>query len=53
MYVRVNVVLPKWIWKDARDNDHFKRLVANYMKRYPGYRIIKVTKYHATCEVQR
>lgn len=53
MYERVNVVLPKWIWEDAQDNDHFKRLVANYMKRYPGYKIKAIKNNIAICEVMR
>ena len=43
------VVLPHWIWDDAQDKEHFKQLVSQYMRRYPGYKIKKLGKYYAIC----
>ena len=48
---RTHVVLPRRIWQDARDKEHFKQLVQQYMRKYPGYTIKKIDKYYAICEV--
>lgn len=37
------VVLPRWIWEQAKDKEDFKRLVMRYMERYPDY-IVKGIK---------
>ncbi|MGE7940655.1 hypothetical protein ACQKNB_01070 [Lysinibacillus xylanilyticus] len=45
------VLLPAWIFQQARgNNDEIKRLVLQYMTRYPNYRIIKVSDSFAVCE---
>jgi len=48
--VPTKVLLPAWIFKQAKDNDEIKRLVLDYMKRYPNYRIVKVSGSFAVCE---
>lgn len=48
--VQTTVILPRWIWDEAKDKDHFKQLVGEYMKRYPGYEIMKIGKYYAICK---
>lgn len=48
--VQTTVVLPKWIWDEAKDKDHFKQLINQYMKRYPNYKIMKLGKYYAICK---
>jgi len=45
------VLLPTWIFQQAGGNkDEIKRLVLQYMTRYPNYRIIKVSGSFAHCE---
>lgn len=53
MYNTSRVILPKWIWDNAKDNNEFKANLANYMQRYPGYRVVNVGKYYAICEINR
>ena len=48
--VTTTVILPKWIWDEATDKDHFKQLISQYMKRYPNYKIVKLEKYYAICK---
>ena len=51
---QTKVVLPAWIFEQAQsDKDEIKRLVLDYMKRYDGYRVIKVSKRLAICETHR
>ena len=45
------VLLPAWIFQQARgNNDEIKRLVLDYMTRYPNYRVLKVSGSFAVCE---
>jgi hypothetical protein len=44
------VLLPKRIWKEAKDEAHLKRLILEYMKRYPHYRVKSVKNGFAICE---
>lgn len=46
------VLLPAWCWKDAKSTDEVKQNVLKYInpKRYPGYRVLKVSKGFAICE---
>ncbi len=44
------VLLPTWIFQQAKDNDELRRLVLDYMTRYPNYRVIKVSGSFAHCE---
>ncbi|MGE7951905.1 hypothetical protein [Lysinibacillus xylanilyticus] len=47
------VLLPAWIFEQAGgNNDEIRRLVLQYMTRYPNYRIIKVSGSFAVCERQ-
>ena len=51
---QTKVVLPVWIFEQAQGNtDEIKRLVLEYMKRYEGYRVLKVSKGFAICETSR
>lgn len=43
------VVLPRWIWEKAKDKEDFKRLVLQYMERYPDYIVKKVEGSLAVC----
>ncbi|MFF2174944.1 hypothetical protein ACFVT8_00540 [Lysinibacillus sp. NPDC058147] len=44
------VLLPAWIFQQAKDNDEIRRLVLQYMTRYPNYRVLKVSGSFAVCE---
>jgi hypothetical protein len=41
--VPYKVLLPKWIWEEAKDKEDLKKLVLQYMQRYPEY-IVKTVK---------
>jgi hypothetical protein len=43
------VLLPEWIWKEAKDKEHIKRLVLQYMLRYPNYKVKSVKDGFAVC----
>jgi hypothetical protein len=47
--VPYRVLLPKWIWEQAADKDHFKKLVLDYMRHYPHYAVISVKSGFAIC----
>ncbi|WP_176547815.1 hypothetical protein [Bacillus thuringiensis] len=46
------VVLPKWVWKSARNEKEAKEKAIEYITpdRYPGYKIIKIKGGIAVCE---
>lgn len=44
------VLLPSWIWEQAQDKEHFKQLLAAYMRRYPHYIVKAVDRCMAVCE---
>lgn len=45
------VLLPRRIWEEAKDKEHFKKLVLVYMQTaYPDYRVKKVQGRYAICE---
>lgn len=45
------VLLPAWVWEEAQNEVHFKKLVLQYMQpRYPYYKILKVKGHFAICE---
>ena len=49
--VPTKVLLPAWIFQQAKgNNDEIKRLVLDYMTKYPNYRIVKVSGSFAVCE---
>ncbi|UYL94191.1 hypothetical protein PK52_gp42 [Geobacillus phage vB_GthS_PK5.2] len=43
------VLLPRWIWEEAKDEEHFKQLVREYMRRYPELTVKRVTNGFAIC----
>ncbi|PGZ95793.1 hypothetical protein [Bacillus wiedmannii] len=46
------VLLPSWVWKDARNEKEAKMKAIEYITpdRYPGYKIIKIQGDIAVCE---
>jgi len=44
------VVLPSRIFKEAQDKEHLKKLVLQYMQRYPDYAVKAVKNGFAICE---
>lgn len=44
------VLLPKWIWEEANNKEQLKRLVLEYMQRYPHYTVKSVKDRLAVCE---
>lgn len=44
-----NVLLPDWIWEKAQNMEDVKRNVLAYMKRYPHYKVVKVSNQCAVC----
>jgi len=44
------VLLPAWIFQEAKDKDEIISLVLDYMRRYPNYRVMKVSGSFAVCE---
>lgn len=53
MHNKSNVLLPNWIWDKAHDKQELQQLIIKYMKRYPGYTILKVKGRFAVCEITR
>lgn len=50
MQVTTKVRLPSWIFQQADGNkQELQRLIVEYMKRYPEYRILKVQGKFAVC----
>lgn len=48
---KTNILLPAWIWEEAKDKDHLKKLVLKYMKKsYPDYTVKVVKNSFAICE---
>ncbi len=43
------VLLPRWIWEEAKDEEHFKQLVREYMRRYPDLTVKRVADGFAIC----
>ncbi|WP_179880179.1 hypothetical protein [Bacillus cereus] len=46
------VVLPAWVWKDARNEKEAKARAIEYITpdRYPGYKILNIKDGIAVCE---
>jgi hypothetical protein len=38
------------IWEEAEDKEHFKKLLAEYMRRYPHYIVKGIENGFAICE---
>lgn len=53
MHNQSNVRLPEWIFEQAQDKEEIKSRVLNYMRRYPGYTVLKVKGRYAVCEINR
>lgn len=49
-HVPTKVLLPAWIFEQAKDNEEIRHLVLDYMRRYPNYRVTKVSGSLAICE---
>lgn len=47
--VPTKVLLPAWIFQQAKDNDEIRRLVLDYMARYENYTVIKIQGCFAIC----
>jgi hypothetical protein len=47
--VPYKILLPKWNWEEAKDKEHLKRLVLQYMQRYPEYTVKSVKDGFAIC----
>jgi hypothetical protein len=47
---QTKVLLPAWIWEEASDKEHLKKLVLQYMRRYPDYAVKAVKDGFAVCE---
>jgi hypothetical protein len=48
--VPYKVLLPEWIWEEAKDKEDLKKLVLQYMRKYPHYSIKKIKGSLAICE---
>jgi len=47
-----NVGLARKFWKESRTKEELKQRIVNYISKcYPGYKIVKVRKYYAICEM--
>lgn len=53
MYERARVILPKWCWDNTKNKQDLKNNISQYLRRYPGYKVIKIGKYYAICEIGR
>jgi hypothetical protein len=47
---RTKVVLPAWVFEQAKDKEHLKKLVLDYMRKYPDYNVKSVKNGLAVCE---
>ena len=47
--VPYKVLLPKWIWEEAKDKEHFKQLVLEYMRIHPEFTVKRVVGDLAIC----
>jgi len=48
--VPYKVLLPERLWREAKDKDHLKQLVLQYMQRYPKYVVKSVKNGFAVCD---
>ncbi|MEB6549115.1 hypothetical protein MXL46_08395 [Heyndrickxia sporothermodurans] len=44
------VLLPEWCWTTAKDQQHLKKLVLQYMRHYPHYSVKSIKDGFAICE---
>lgn len=47
---KINVLLPRWIFDQAENENQLKMLVLDYMRRYPDYAVKSVKNGFAICE---
>lgn len=52
MHNQVKVLLPAALFEQAQDKQELQQLIVEYMKRYRGYRIIRVKDGFAECEMR-
>lgn len=50
MNYKTNVLLPAKIFEQAKDNEDLKKLVLDYMRRYPDYTVKKIKNGFAVCD---
>ncbi|KYD03472.1 hypothetical protein B4102_3390 [Heyndrickxia sporothermodurans] len=48
--VPYKVLLPPWIWEEAKDQQHLKKLVLQYMRHYSNYSVKSIKDGFAICE---
>lgn len=49
--VQSKVLLPAWMFEQAKDKEEFKKLLAQYMKTcYPNYIVKRIDRPFALCE---
>ena len=49
-----NVGLARKFWAESETKDELKQRIINYINKcYPSYKIVKVRKYYAVCEIPR
>lgn len=54
MHNQSTVILAKKLWDESDSKAELKRKIGVYMSRnYPGYRVIKIGKYYAICDIGR
>ncbi|MGP7817739.1 hypothetical protein [Niallia sp. 01092] len=48
--VPTHVVLPERLWEEAKDAEHLKELILQYMQRYPQLKVKTVHNGMAVCK---
>lgn len=48
--VHHKVLLPRWIWEEAQNKEDLKKLILQYMERYPDYVVKSVKNGFAICD---
>lgn len=44
------VLLPQKLFEESTDREHFKTLLADYMRHYPHYVVKRIENHFAICE---
>lgn len=50
MIEHFRVLLPKWIFEKAKNDDEIHAYVNKYMQRYPHYTLLKIENGFAVCD---
>lgn len=50
MNITHKILLPAWIFEQAKDKNHLKQLVLKYMQRYENYTVKSLKDGFAVCE---